>query len=81
MAAPLSLSRATITTPGETFTKVSLLIRQNAVTVRRNGATVAQATLAVDGVHQQSMTRWELALDDGTVWQVERNRGCGCGGR
>lgn len=80
MAAPLSLSRAEVTTPDQTFPRVSLLVRQNRATLKVGADVVAQGDVAVDGVNRKSMTTWTITLADGTEWNVKRARGCGCGG-
>lgn len=77
MAAPLALTRADVQTPTGHHSRVSVTIRNNHAVLRAGRDVVAEADVVK--VAQVERRRWEITLDDGTVWSVDRKSGCGCG--
>lgn len=79
MAAPLSLSRADVQTPTQTFTQARVLVRNNHATVWTGNTIAAEADVA--SVQRVERRRWQLTLTDGSTWTVaQTGRSC-CGGR
>ena len=79
MAAGLALTRATVTTPDTSHTEVQVTVRANVARLRtRRGDPVAEQP-GVTAVTQAGRRLWQVEFADGTTWQVEQQRGCGCG--
>lgn len=78
MAAPLSLTRATVQTAEARYERASVLIRQNRAVVREGRTVVAEADVVK--VTQTGRKTWDVELADGSTWSIQRAAGCGCGG-
>lgn len=82
MPAQLNGSRMNVTTlDGEMYDDVQVIVRQGIASVRSNkGERLALARKdGVSAVTHPTRKSWSIAFNDGTVWEVERNRDCGCG--
>lgn len=78
MAAPLSLSRATVTRGDEKTEHVSVVIRGNRLRTRigRNVLTENEEVVSTRNVKAGT---WEVDLASGETLTVVREKGCNCG--
>lgn len=81
MAAPLSLTSATITTPDGVHEKAAIHIRTGGDTVRVTRGTTVLAhrdgVTKVERINKRRVTDYVVTFADGTVWEVSPTKG-GC---
>lgn len=79
MAAALNVHGTAVVDDGVTHSKVTIVVRQNVATVRRQREVLAQRA-GVVSVTSSSRLEREVTFDDGSSWHVTRSgRPCGCG--